>query len=195
MQNPFEIGYYKSDELRAMGFAEVGKNVSIAKNCSIHGLQNISLGDNVRIDGFCTITAGKEPVRIGAWIHIGSACLLSGDSGITMEDFSGLSHGVKIFTNSDDFSGNHLTNPMIPARFRKVHSGPVILRKHVLIGAGSIVLPDVTIETGAAIGALSLVRKNIPAWTIFAGNPAKRIGTRSQDLLTLEQALLKEEKS
>jgi len=177
-----------------MGFAEVGKNVSIARNCSIHGLANISLGDHVRIDSFCTITAAKEPVRIGSRIHIGTSCLLAGGGGITMEDFTCLSHGVKILTTNDDYSGEHLTNPMVPLRFRKVHSGPVILKKHVVIGSGSVVLPDVTIEEGAAIGALSLVKTTIPAWTLFAGCPAKKIGTRSRDLLTLEQTLLQEEK-
>jgi galactoside O-acetyltransferase len=190
MQNPFEIGYYTSEELRTMGFAKVGDNVSIARNCSIYGLGNISLGNNVRIDGFCTLTAAGNRVTIGSYVHIGTSCLLLGGGGITLEDFSSISHGVKIFTGNDDFSGGHLTNPTVPAQFLKIHCAPVTLKKHAIVGAGSIILPGVTLEEGVAVGALSLVKRNLPAWTIYAGYPARKIGVRSQELLVLEQSLL-----
>jgi acetyltransferase-like isoleucine patch superfamily enzyme len=192
MKNPFDVDYYHSEELKEMGFGHVGKNVSIAKNCLIRGLENIFLGDCVRIDGFCTITAPSKQVVIGSYIHIGSHCTLLGGSGIILNDFCGLSHGVMIFTSSEDFSGKSLTNPTIPSHFRKVISGPVVLEKHVIIGAGTIILPKVTMGEGSAVGALSLVRKNLLPWTIYIGNPAKRIATRSQDLLNLEKAFLHE---
>jgi len=195
MPNPFDVGYYTSEELRTMGFAHVGNHVLVAKNCSIHGLHQISLGDHVRIDGFCTITATDHPVRIGSYIHIGAYCLLSGSSGITLEDFSGLSHGVKIFSSSDDYSGRHLTNSTVPDRFKNIHRGAVHLHKHVIVGAGSVILPGVTLEEGSAVGALSLVRKNIPAWSIFAGYPAKHVSERSRDLLALELQLRQETRS
>lgn len=49
----------------------------------------------------------------------------------------------------------------------------VILRKGCLIGTGSIVMPGVTVGEGAVVGAYSLVTKDIPAWTIATGRPAK----------------------
>jgi acetyltransferase-like isoleucine patch superfamily enzyme len=49
----------------------------------------------------------------------------------------------------------------------------VILKKGCVVGMGSIIMPGVTVGEGAIIGAGSLVSKNIPAWTIAVGNPAK----------------------
>lgn len=53
------------------------------------------------------------------------------------------------------------------------HKLPVTLKKGCVVGMGSIVMPGVTIGEGAIIGAGSLVIKDIPAWTIAVGNPAK----------------------
>lgn len=50
---------------------------------------------------------------------------------------------------------------------------PVILKKGCVVGMGAIVMPGVTIGEGAIIGAGSLVIKDVPAWTIAVGNPAK----------------------
>ncbi len=81
--NPFNPGYYHEDELREMGFKAVGENVMIAKNGTIIGLENIEMGSNVRIDGFCTITApGDGWVRAGTWVHVGAYSFLSAREGI-----------------------------------------------------------------------------------------------------------------
>jgi len=53
----FDPGYYNERDLREAGFKSIKKNVSIAKNCTIIGLSNISIGNNVRIDGYCSIIA------------------------------------------------------------------------------------------------------------------------------------------
>ena len=55
-----------------------------------------------------------------------------------------------------------------------VHA-PVHICKGVHVGMGSIIMPGVTIGEGAIIGAGSLVTKDIPAWTIAVGSPAKVI--------------------
>jgi acetyltransferase-like isoleucine patch superfamily enzyme len=57
-------------------------------------------------------------------------------------------------------------------------SKTIIIKDHVWIGGRCIILPGVTIFEGAVIGAGSVVTKNVPAWSIFAGNPAKFIKTR-----------------
>lgn len=57
----------------------------------------------------------------------------------------------------------------------------VVLKKGCCIGMGSIIMPGVTIGEGAMVGAGSIVTKDIPAWSIAAGNPAiviKHIPTR-----------------
>jgi acetyltransferase-like isoleucine patch superfamily enzyme len=54
----------------------------------------------------------------------------------------------------------------------------IIIKDHVWIGGRSIILSGVTIMEGAVIGAGSVVTKDVPAWTIVAGNPAKIIKQR-----------------
>ncbi|MDP0590087.1 MAG: hypothetical protein QS748_13240 [Candidatus Endonucleobacter bathymodioli] len=67
----FDPGYYTENDLMKADFKSVGKNVSIAKNCTIIGLPNISIGDNVRIDGYCSIiAAGTEYVTLGSYIQL-----------------------------------------------------------------------------------------------------------------------------
>lgn len=186
MTNPFDPGYYSSDELRAFGFARVGENSVVARNCTIIGLENIRIGDNVRIDGFTSIIAPGGSVAIGNHVHIATACMLGARAGIEIGDFSSLSQGVRVFTAIDDFSGRRMSNSTVPAEMLGVHTAPVRIGRHVPVGSGSIILAGVTIGDGAAVGAMSLVPQPLEAWTIYAGNPAKAVGPRSRDLLRLE---------
>ncbi len=191
--NPFDSGYYLEDELRSFGFKSVGKNVRIAKNCTVIGLENIELGNNVRIDGYCTIAAaGAGSLSIGSYVHIGAYCFLAAGAGIVMEDFSGLSQGVRIYSKTDDYTGEHLSNPTVPAKYTGVTGGTVTLRRHALIGSGCILLPKVEIGIGSAVGAMSLVTKSLKEWGFYFGVPAKFLKARSQKLLELEQELLSE---
>jgi len=191
MNNPFGPSYFTEDDLRDAGFNSLGKNVRIAKSNKIIGLHNIEIGDNVRIDDYCTLIAiGAERLRIGSFVHIGGYCLLSAADGIIMEDFSGLSQGVRIYSRTDDYTGKYMTNPMVPAEFTGVTSGLVTLGRHVIIGAGSVILPRVSIGEGSSVGALSLVTKPLEEWGVYAGAPAKWLKGRSKDLLQLESQLL-----
>jgi acetyltransferase-like isoleucine patch superfamily enzyme len=182
--------YYNSSELRKGRFKAIGKNVLIAKNCTIVGEENISIENNVRIDGFCTIIATGF-LKLGSFIHIGSYCHFSAGDGITVEDFSGISQGTYIYSRTDDFSGDFLTGPTIPSEYTNVIRGTVVVKRHAIIGARSVILPKVIIGEGCAVGALSLVQNSLEEWGIYAGCPAKRIKDRSRKLLVLEKEMLK----
>jgi galactoside O-acetyltransferase len=78
-----------------------------------------------------------------------------------------------------------MTNPTISSRYKNLLEGEVILSDHVIIGSGSIILPNVTLGVGAAVGALSMVKSSLPEWGIYAGVPARLIRSRRQDLLEL----------
>ncbi|WP_420230511.1 acyltransferase [Psychrobacter sp. ER1] len=69
----------------------------------------------------------------------------------------------------------------------------VTLKRQVIVGAGSIIMPGVTIAEGCSIGAMTLVNKSTEAWGIYVGNPARRVKDRKQDLLLLEKTFLEEE--
>ena len=110
-------------------------------------------------------------------------------------DFCNLSSRVSIYSSSDDYSGQTLTNPTVPDEFKNVTHAPVRLGRHVIVGSGSVILPGVSIGQGVAIGALSLVKQDCDEFGIYAGNPARRIKERSRALLELEAKLNHAERS
>ncbi len=195
LPNPFNQGYFESEELRKFGFKSVGENVKIAKNTTIIGLNNISLGNNIRIDGNVVIAAYSGSLTLGNYIHIGGGCYLGCAGGITMGDFSGLSQGISIYSGTDDYTGKSLTNPTVPHKYLKVKLAPVVLGKHVIVGSGSVILPGVTIGEGSSVGALSLVTKSLDEWGVYFGAPAKKLKARSKDMLKLESELMLENAS
>lgn len=178
---------YSEKELRELG-VKFGKNVQIAKTVRIANPELLTIGDNVRIDDFVLLTGS---ITLHSFIHISSYCSLGGRAGIIMEDFSGLSAGVRIFSASDDYSGEYMTNPTVPRQFTNVHAATVFLRKHAIVGANSVILPGVEIRQGGAVGAMSLVAKDIPAFEIHAGVPARKISERKKNLLILEEELMR----
>jgi galactoside O-acetyltransferase len=193
MEKIFGPTHYTEHDLANEGFKRLGKNVSIARNCTIIGAENISIADNVRIDGYCTIVAaGAGYLELGSYIHIGGYCALLAGEGIVMEDFSTLSWGCQLFSRSDDFSGRHMTNPTVPARYTNALGGMIKLCRHVVVGAKTSLLPKVILGEGVAVGAHSLVSKDLDAWGIYSGVPAKRIKGRKRDLLQLEETFLNE---
>ena len=182
--------FYTDKELLQLGLGKVGNNVKLSKKASIYNPENITLGDNVRIDDFCVLSAGGE-ITLGNHIHIACFCALYGQKTIVMENFTTLSSRVIIYTCSDDFSGSSLTNPTVPIEYRPyLIKGIVILKKHVIVGTNSTILPNVTIGIGSAIGAHSLVTKSLAEWGIYFGAPAKKIKERKPDLLELEKMFL-----
>ncbi|MBL9156704.1 MAG: acyltransferase [Verrucomicrobiales bacterium] len=60
--------------------------------------------------------------------------------------------------------------------------GPVKIGDHVWIGYRAIILPGIEIGEGAVVGAGAVVTKDVPPFTIVAGNPAVKIGDRPRDL-------------
>ncbi len=180
--------YYSQEELKPLGFKSVGNNVLISKKASIYCAEDISIGSNVRIDDFCILSG---TINIGNYIHIAAyTALYGGDAGITIDDYANISSRVCVYAVSDDYSGEAMTNPMIPDEFRKVTQVPVMIGRHVIIGSGCTILPGVELKEGTAIGAMSLANKSTESWGIYAGIPMRRIKERSKGLLEFEKELL-----
>ena len=177
-------------EIERMGFASVGENVFLSDRASFYNCANISLGNNVRIDDYCVISAGSGGITTGDYVHMAAYSSLIGAGKITLSNFCGISSRVSIYSSNDDYSGATMTNPTIPPEYSGVTHADVLLDKHVIVGSGSVILPGITLEEGVAIGALSLVTRSCKAFGIYSGNPARRIKERRRDLLELEQQLL-----
>ena len=184
--------FYSEEELKEIGLKRYGKNVLISRNAVLYTPGLLEVGNNVRIDDFTTIS-GK--VVIGDYVHIAQFCgLYGGEEGIFMEDFSGLSSRVAIYASSNDYSGESLTNPTVPAKYKPGDKNAAVrLCKHVIVGTTSVVLPGVTIGEGSSVGAMSMCAKSLDPWGIYAGSPAKKIKDRSKKLLELEAQLRAEE--
>ncbi|MGJ8609953.1 MAG: acyltransferase [Octadecabacter sp.] len=182
----YNASFHSREGLETFGFKSLGSNVLIHTSAVLVGCHNISLGDNVRIDPFTIISAGKL-ISIGSNVHIASNCLLAGAENIVLNDFVGLSHGVKVLSSSDDFAGGYLNGPTVPEEYRNVLSEPIEFGCHCIVGMNSVVMPGTRLGTGATIGALSLAKGNIAPWTMAAGVPTRKIGERDE-ARTLEKA-------
>ena len=178
------------EAIEALEFASVGKNIQISDRASFYGVSQIALGNNIRIDDFCVISAGAGGIFIGNHVHIAVGASLIGGGRITLCDFVNISSRASIYSSNDDYSGVAMTGPTLPGEFTKVRHADVYMGKHVIVGSGSVILPGVTLEEGVAVGALSLVHKRCEAFGIYAGNPARRIKERKRDLLELEKKFM-----
>ena len=187
VESRFDPGYWTSTDLRNFGFKNVGENVLIAKNTTIIGISNISLGNNIRIDGYTVINAFSGFLNLGDFIHIGGSSFLACAGGIEFKSYSTISQGVKIYSVSDVYSGNYMTNPLVPKEFTNVDYGLVTLNEHVIVGSGSVLLPGTTLLEGTAVGALTLVNRSIGPWGIYAGVPAKLVKARSREILNKQK--------
>jgi len=183
------MGFLSAGEVTNLRLRSVGTNVKISDKAVLYNPERISVGDNSRIDDFCLISAGQGGIEIGRYVHISAYTSIVGQGRVILEDFSGLSNKVAVFSSSDDFRDGMLTNPTVPDEFRSLIHEDVHLHKHVVVGAGAVLLPGCVIGEGTSVGALALVHKSLEAWSIYVGNPARRAGERSKKLLGLELEL------
>lgn len=108
---------------------------------------------------------GKN-IFFGKNVFINVGCTIQDQGGVEIGDGSLIGHHVIIAT---------LNHDMNPDNRHDLHPKPVKIGKKVWVGAGSMIMPGVTIGDGAVIGGGSVVTKDVPANTVYAGNPARFI--------------------
>lgn len=91
---------------------------------------------------------------------------------ITIEDHVSVASGSRLLCHQRDFSNYCIGDDYLDLGYI---IKPIVLKRGCLIGMESFVMPGVTVGEGAIVGAGSLVTKDIPAWTVAAGRPAKVI--------------------
>lgn len=166
-----------------------GTNVIIGKTVRIRYPELVEIGDNVIIDDFTYISTS---LKLHSNIHISSGCKIIGGKNafVEMYSFSTLAPNVVLSAGSDDYVDG-IATPMVPLKFKaSVIIGKIIIKKHCIVGANSVVLPNVIFSEGSAIGALSLANKDLEEYKVYAGIPAKIIKARNKiNILKLEQQL------
>lgn len=187
------MSYFSETELRRLGFKSLGNGVKISTRCAIYDAEKISIGDFSRVDDFCIISGN---LKIGKYCHITPQCLMAaGEPGIEIEDFCTFAYGVRVFAQSDDYTGASMTNSLIPKKFKKEIFGKVHIQCQSIIGTGSCVMPGVTVAEGCAIGAMSLVTYPTQPWGIYYGIPARRMRDRLENARDLKMKFISEMKS
>lgn len=114
--------------------------------------------------------------RVGC--HVGKGCFIGDnvriDTGhsdmITLEDGVSVAGGTRLLCHQRDFTDYFVGSDYLKLGYT---IKPIVLKKGCLVGMESFVMPGVTIGEGAIVGAGSLVTKDVPAWTIATGRPAK----------------------
>lgn len=143
--------------LMRVGYATIGNDSSIMSNCVIECCPNVGLqpeliiGDNVSIGEYCHITCADRVV-IGNGVLTGRFVLIT-DNG----------HGANLPEEMD----------IMPLKRKTCSKGPIIIGNNVWIGDKATILPNVKIGDCAIIGANSVVTKDVPAFAVVGGNPAK----------------------
>ena len=159
---------------------KMGKNVIIGKTVRIRYPELVEIGDNVIIDDFTYIST---KLILHNNVHISSGCKIIGgkSSSVEMYEFSTLAPNVVLSAGSDDYLSG-IATPMIPSEFKgDAIIGRIIIKKHCIVGSNSVILPNVTLNTGSTVGALSLVKDDTYMWSVYAGIPAKKKKIRNKE--------------
>jgi acetyltransferase-like isoleucine patch superfamily enzyme len=151
-----------------MEFSRVSPDVKLGKDVKIFAFVNLygcSIGDNTRIGTF---------VEIQKNAFIGKNCKISSHTficeGVTIEDDVFIGHNVTFINDMYPRSTAEGGGLQTESDWKVV---PTLIKKGASVGSSSTILAGVTVGKGAIVGAGAVVTKDVPPWTIVAGNPAK----------------------
>jgi len=137
--------------------------------------KNYTIGDHVAIDkGFyCTVN-----LTIGNYTHIGPYVTIIGgkEAYFTSKGFNNIMAGARIICGSDRFDESGLFGAMIPKELKGTQiMKPIIMEEFSNIGTNSIVLPGTILRKGVLVAAGSLIMGDTEEWGVYKGNPAKLV--------------------
>lgn len=151
-----------------MDFCRIAPNVKLGKDVKIFAFVNIygcEIGDNTKVGTF---------VEIQKNAFIGRNCKISSHTficeGVNIEDDVFIGHNVTFINDIYPRSTVEGGSLQTEADWKVV---PTFIRKGASVGSNATILAGVTVGEGAIIGAGAVVTKDVPPWTIVAGNPAK----------------------
>lgn len=118
-----------------------------------------------------------ERISIGSHVGIGEYSLLDGDGSLTIGDYVRIASHVSIVTFAHNFD-----NCDLPIKLQGKKLEPVVIEDDCWIGTGAIILGGVRVGRGSVVGAGSVVTKDLPAYSIALGVPARVIRNRKQNV-------------
>lgn len=180
--------YLTRDELEEVHFKKLGRDVKISRRAVFYSPENIEIGEHVRIDDFAFLSGGCG-IHIGNYVHIAPYTALYGKFGIEIGDYVNISSRVSIYSTSDDYSGEVMTGPLVKQEYIHDIGETIIIENHVIIGTGSVLLPGAFLRQGVAVGAMSLVKKELKEFGIYGGIPARYIKPRATKMTEMTRTV------
>lgn len=179
-----KLAYYKYVILSyriSSRLGSCGKGTRFSKVEYLTGHQHIHVGKNTIFLPHLFLTAWGEyddsiKISIGDYCSIGAYCHISAYNKVSIGNHVLIGKWVSIVDN--DHGNTNKESLMIPPIERKlVSKGPIVIGNHVWIGDKVTILSGVTIGEGAVIAANAVVTKDVPAYSVVVGNPAKIVKT------------------
>lgn len=139
----------------------------------------IYIGDGSLIEGNLTTERPDSKITIARNVYVGGGTVIDCVAEISIGEDVLVSYGC-VIADSDNHSLRYSIRKRDCADWRRGHHDwsthehrPVIIGKGAWIGAHAMILKGVELGEGAIVGAGAVVRKNVPPYTIVAGNPAQ----------------------
>jgi acetyltransferase-like isoleucine patch superfamily enzyme len=157
-------------EARILNFRQAASAISVGEGSHVRGdLVVFGYGGIIRIGTSCFVGEGSR-IWSAELISIGDRVLIS--HGVNIHDNN--SHSLSATDRQRHFK--QIVSTGHPAVVNDIASAPIVIEDDAWIGFNSTILKGVTVGRGAVVGATSVVTKDVPAYTIVAGNPARCIG-------------------
>lgn len=171
----FLTGLYKST------FKQFGDNSTLAANVRLINPHCITIGNNTSIMQHCVLEVcvnnrlNRLPLlQIGNNVSLGEYSHITSANSVIIGD--GVLTGRYVLIADNSHGESTMQNMDIPPIQRNVYSkGGIVIGDNVWIGDKVTILQNVTIGAGAIIGANAVVTKDVPAYAVVGGNPAKII--------------------
>ena len=175
-------------KIRRHGLAEIDKTAKIFWSANLLNAQGkpelITIGPRTMVRGEIFVFAHGGCVTIGSDCYIGENSRIWSGGAVTIGDHVLVSHNVSIMDNLTHPIDAHARRAQVRAIYQSGHPAqidlddqPVTIADDAWIGAHAIVLRGVTVGKGAIVAAGAVVTKDVPPYTVVAGNPARVIRT------------------
>jgi acetyltransferase-like isoleucine patch superfamily enzyme len=174
MKPVVRVAHWRRDmwgDLRLRLLTEAGRLPSHKLRNAIYRKSGLTLGRTSSIHWRAEFYA-LEGIVIGEHCVIGDSCFLDGRSGLTFGQNVNVGSHVSIYTRQHDVDS---------PSFAEV-GAPVQVGDYAWISSHAVVLPGVSIGAGAVVAAGAVVTKDVEAYTLVGGNPARPIRKRNPDL-------------
>jgi acetyltransferase-like isoleucine patch superfamily enzyme len=167
---------YKDAEFMS-SFAAVGEGVQVFGDALVLNPGAISLADGARVDDYCRLEGGTR-LEVGRWVHISSFVSIFGGGTCLIGDGAALAGGAKVITGSDQVDA--CMSAAAPLEWRHVERYTNVLDHLSFVATNATMLPGTSLGVGAILAAGAVAVKDVPAWEVWGGVPARKVGERDR---------------